>query len=299
MTRAGAWYITVDVPKDLVSLLTKGVRPSCVTAAGHHGLWLPLHEGAHVYRPRGLGAAGAVTGLEDGPVSGRGEPSAAGSTLSVDVPRLDPGPGTFDPDLGALDPGLEDPELEDPEPVLVAHGSELRAWPDRDPVADLPFALAHAARCLSVRDTAILLESALNLKKMTMGEARRLLASLPSPLRAQLARVSPLAESGTETAVRWWLESLHVPVSPQVSIPGVGRVDLKLGTSWIIECDSASFHDNPSQYHRDRARDLQLQARRYMVTRLTWEQVFLDWEATSTQLLTILRRRDHRRPLAG
>ena len=78
-----------------------------------------------------------------------------------------------------------------------------------------------------------------------------------------------------------------------------GRVDLKLGQNWIIECDSVQFHDNPRQYHLDRARDLQLQARRYTVTRLTWEQVFLDWERTSELLLTILRRREHRRPLAS
>lgn len=154
-------------------------------------------------------------------------------------------------------------------------------------------------RCLSVRDAAILLESALNRRKISMGEVERLLAALPAVRRAQLARVTPLSESGTETAVRWWLESLHVPVTPQVRVAGVGRVDLKLGTSWIIECDSATYHDNPEQYHRDRARDLRLQARRYMVTRLTWEQVFLGWEETKAQLLTIIRRRDHRRPLAG
>lgn len=286
MTRAGVWYVTVDVPADLVSLLAEGVRPSCVTAAEHHGLWVPLHEGVHVYRPRGLGTAGTAPG--------RADPSARRSTSASGIPILDPGLVPPAPVLSAHVPGPTGTGS-----GLVEHGSKMRSWPDRDPIADLPLALAHAARCLPVRDTAILLESALNLRKMTMAAVRRLLASLPCALRAQFARVSPMAESGTETAVRWWLESLHVPVTPQVSIPGVGRVDLKLGTSWIIECDSASFHDDPAQYHRDRARDLRLQARRYMVTRLTWEQVFLDWEATSTQLLTILRRRDHRRPLAG
>ncbi|MGO3208491.1 endonuclease domain-containing protein [Brachybacterium sp. AOP42-C2-15] len=244
MRRVGTWYVTDEAPEALVALLEQGVRPTCVTAAEQHDLWVPLHTGDHVYRPRGL------------------VPGAPGSGL-------------------------------------VKHGSEMRIWPDRDPDADLPLALAHAARCLSVRDTAILVESALNRRSITMHEVQRLLAFLPAARRAQLGRVSPLAESGTETAVRWWLESLHIPVTPQVQIPGVGRVDLKLGASWIIECDSVSFHHDPQQYHRDRARDLRLQARRYMVTRLTWEQVFLDWEETASQLLAIIRRRDHRRPLAG
>ena len=175
----------------------------------------------------------------------------------------------------------------------------MRSWPDSDPVAELELALEHAGRCLPVRDAAILFESALNKGLLTWHVAQRIVSGLPSSRRRQLARVSPLAESGTETAVRWWLESLHVPVTPQVVVPGVGRVDLKLGQNWIIECDSVQFHDNPRQYHLDRARDLQLQARRYTVTRLTWEQVFLDWERTSELLLTILRRREHRRPLAS
>lgn len=279
MSRAGTWYVTDEAPQDLVSLLAQGVRPTCVSAALHHGLWVPLHEGDHVYRPRGLAAVEprrniVVTG-RDAAVTGR---DTAVTSRDVAVTGRD-----------VAVPGRD----------MVMHGSAMRSWPDRAPIADLPLALEHAMRCLSVRDAAILLESALNRRKISMGEVERLLAALPAVRRAQLARVTPLSESGTETAVRWWLESLHVPVTPQVRVAGVGRVDLKLGTSWIIECDSATYHDNPEQYHRDRARDLRLQARRYMVTRLTWEQVFLGWEETKAQLLTIIRRRDHRRPLAG
>ncbi|WP_394214829.1 hypothetical protein [Brachybacterium vulturis] len=256
--RVGAWYVTGDAPEEIVLLLRRGVRPSCVTAAEHHGLWVPLHTGHHVYRPRGLGVEKHDQGLAE-----RGQ------------------------------------DLMEHDQALVEHGSEMRSWPDQDPVAELSLTLEHAVRCLSVPDAAILLESALNRRSISRHGVRRVLAALPAARRAQLNRVTPLAESGTETAVRWWLESLHVPVTPQVQIPGVGRVDLQLGASWIIECDSVRFHDNPEQYHRDRARDLRLQARRYMVTRLTWEQVFLDWEETKSQLLQILRRRDHCRPIAG
>lgn len=244
MERVGAWYVRSVAPPDLVELLRQGVRATCVSAAPHHGLWTPLHEGSHVYRPRGV------------------------------------------------------PDLEESSD-LVPHGTTMRSWPDRDPVASLELTLEHAARCLPVRDAAILFESALNSRRLSGRDAQRIVAGLPSTRRHQLARISPLAESGTETAVRWWLESLHVPVTAQVRVPGVGRVDLKLGESWVIECDSVRFHDNPQQYHLDRSRDLQLQALRYTVTRLTWEQVFLDWEKTSELLLTILRRREHRRPLAS
>lgn len=132
-----------------------------------------------------------------------------------------------------------------------------------------------------------------------MHQALGIVAGLPQSLRGPLGRVSPFAESGTETAVRWWLESLRVTVAPQVRIPGIGRVDLKLGKSWIIECDSRKYHDTDEQFHRDRARDLRLRALGFIVTRLTWEQVFMDWNETEQLLLTVLRRRDHRRNVPG
>lgn len=188
-------------------------------------------------------------------------------------------------------------DLEEPDEDWVEHGRGLRSWPDALPVADLPLTLEHAARCVPNRDAAILFESAMQQQKISPGRARRIVEGLPQRLRAPLRRIDPRAESGTETAVRWWLESRRVPVTPQVRIAGVGRVDLKVGRSWIIECDSTKHHDNPQQYHEDRRRDLLLRAMGYTVTRLTWEQVFLKWEDTEAELLRCIRRRDHHQPL--
>src|SRR5699024_11951331 len=69
------------------------------------------------------------------------------------------------------------------------------------------------------------------------------------------------------------------------------------GTNWVIECDSRSFHDDPNRYREDRRRDLALAERGYRVTRLTREQVFLQWGEPEQMLLTMLRRREHRRAL--
>lgn len=242
MVRVGTWYVTPEAPADLLPFLREGMRPTCLTAAEHHQLWVPPHDKSHVYRPRGVAR-------------------------------------------NALD---ED---------WIAHGAGMRSWPDALPYADLPLTLEHAARCVPVRDAAILFESAVQKRKLSLRRAKGIVEGLPQRRRNQLRRIDPRAESGTETAVRWWLESLRVPVTPQVQIAGVGRVDLKLGKSWIIECDSVKYHDNPKQYHEDRRRDLVLKARRYTVTRLTWEQVFLSWDTTKEQLLTCIRRRDHQRAL--
>lgn len=242
ITRVGAFYVTSRAPAALLTFLEAGVRPTCFTAAVLHELWVPLHEHAHVFRPRG-----------------------------VDLEMLD-----------------ED---------WIEHGRGLRSWPDVSPIADLPLTLEHAARCASARDAAILFESAVQQRKISLERARRIVEGLPQRVRDPLRRIDPRAESGTETAVRWWFESRRVPATPQVHIAGVGRVDLKVGRSWIIECDSTKHHDNPAQYHEDRGRDLRLRAKGFTVTRLTWEQVFLDWKETEQELLQCIRRRDHQQPL--
>lgn len=161
----------------------------------------------------------------------------------------------------------------------------------------LAVTLAHAVRCLPVVKTAILIESALDQGRLSAVGLADLLGALPQRFRIPLSRVRDDAQSGTETAVRWWLEGLRVPVRSQVQLLPTVRVDLLVGTKWVIECDSRRFHDAPEQYREDRRRDLALIARGYTVTRLTWEQVFLEWEQTEQMLLTILHRRDHRRAL--
>lgn len=98
--------------------------------------------------------------------------------------------------------------------------------------------------------------------------------------------------------MRWWFESRGIGVKTQVRFPyDARRVDLLVGRSWIIECDSREFHDDPLSYADDRARDLYLESIGYRVTRLTWEQVFLQWPDTRRKLQTILGRGDHRREL--
>ena len=200
MSRTGTWYVTDEAPADLVRLLARGVRPTCVSAAQHHGLWVPLHEGDHVYRPRGLAA---VEPRRDAEVTGGGTVMTGGDAVVTGGGAVMTGALAAASGGGAAASG-GDALVTGGD--LVMHGSAMRSWPDRAPIADLPLALEHAMRCLSVRDAAILLESALNRRKISRNEVERLLASLPAARRAQLSRVTPLSESGTETAVRWWLK---------------------------------------------------------------------------------------------
>lgn len=166
-------------------------------------------------------------------------------------------------------------------------------------VPDLSLVLDHAGHCLRTVEVAILLESAIEQRALTLEEAREIVDRLPFHRRRALSRIRADAGSGTETMMRWWLETLHIGVRSQVWIPGVGRVDLLVGSGLVIECDSRSFHDNPEQYREDRRRDLLLRSLGYTVVRLTWEQVFCRTQETLGHLRVMLRRGDHRRPVAA
>ncbi|WP_226831806.1 hypothetical protein [Brachybacterium sp. FME24] len=257
------WYITPEAPPDVVALLRLGVRPTCLDAASLHGLWTPPHTGTHVYRPRLIDPGPELEEARIIPVRRRNGKIAPQGTL---------------------------------QPVIL-HGSAMRRWPDHDPVPDLELVLAHAGRCLPTVKAAVLFESALHLGVLRRREVDRIVAALPQRTRRPLSRIRADAESGTETTVRWWLESRGFPVRSQVYFPdGRRRMDLLVGKSWVIECDSREFHDDPLSYDQDRERDLSLTVRGYLVTRLSWEQVFLRWNDTEQMLLAILRRGEHRRP---
>lgn len=257
------WYLTEEAPEDLVNLLRIGMRPTCLDAAALHGLWVPLHTGTHVYRPRALELPPELGTVRAVPVRRRRDGSASPS-----APQN-----------------------------LVPHGPALRSWPDREPVPDVELVLEHAGRCLPTEKAAVLMESALHRGVLSLTAVQRIVASLPHDARRALSRVRGDAESGTETTVRWWFESRGVKVRSQVPFPdGSRRMDLLVGRSWVIECDSREFHDDPGSYDEDRERDLHLAVHGYRVTRLSWEQVFLRWKSTEAKLLSILRRGDHRRP---
>ncbi len=170
-----------------------------------------------------------------------------------------------------------------------------RTWPDDEPVAPVPLLLEHSVACLGVPRAAVLFESALNLGLVDPAGAAAVLLRLPRHVRASLMRIRSDAGSGSETWVRWWLESRRVKVRSQVHVPGVGRVDLLVGRRWVIECDSRSHHTGAESYAGDRRRDLEAHRLGLLCTRLTWEQVWLHWPTTESALLDILGRGEHRR----
>jgi very-short-patch-repair endonuclease len=159
-------------------------------------------------------------------------------------------------------------------------------------------AIARVIRCAPFDEAIAAIDSALHLSgSLGWGFDRAdlidVLAAAPRRYRRMLDRVDPRAESGLESLVRVRLRSLGITATPQVSIDGVGRVDLLVGDRLVIETDGKAHHLG-ERFAHDRRRDAELLRRGYLVLRLTWASVLFDWPDTEALVLEVVRRGDHR-----
>lgn len=226
--------------------IVEGWRPTCLSAAEMHGLWIPPRVGTklHAYRVR----------------TSRGQ-----------APK-----------------------------GIVPHRWHS-AWPESPPAASVALLLEHAAHCLDLETCLVLAESALNRQLIGLPDWQRGLEHVPTRRLPALRRARTTSQSGSETRVGYMLDRRRIPFEPQAFIPGVGRVDALVKDIWVIECDSQAHHGAERDHRIDRGRDLSLQARGYISTRLSFPQIWDTWEETMRILLGTWEsvRRRKRRPRAA
>lgn len=140
----------------------------------------------------------------------------------------------------------------------------------------------------------ILLESALNFKLISFEEGQALISKQPAYKQRQLRFFTPGAQSGSETRVRLFFDKRGVKARAQEKIKTVGRVDILVGRSLIVECDSWTHHSSNLDRHNDWTRDLNARNLGYDVIRLSYEQVWHQWDDTKKRLSNQLRKRKHR-----
>lgn len=139
----------------------------------------------------------------------------------------------------------------------------------------------------------MVLESAVNLRKLPASSAWGLIRRAPVHTQRTLRFFDANAASGSETRVRLLLQQHRFSVRSQHEISGVGRVDLLVGRSLILECDSATHH---SDHREDRRRDLAARELGYTTVRLSYSQIHHTWSNTRPRLLRILRTGRHLAP---
>lgn len=177
-------------------------------------------------------------------------------------------------------------------PGIIGHyDRELGSEPAVRPLLS---ALTEVVRHHDTETALIVLDSAINQGILTDADVISLVGKCPKSKQRVLRYLDGRADSGTETRVRYFFQRRGVTVEPQVYIPTVGRIDLRVGRSLLIECDSWAHHTGEANYHKDRSRDLILIPDANRVLRLTFEQVFYQWPSTQQALIRLVRARLHR-----
>jgi very-short-patch-repair endonuclease len=148
-------------------------------------------------------------------------------------------------------------------------------------------------RCQPLDNAIATIDSALNLKLVSMPELVELLEGMPARYARVRREVDATAQSGTESLARLRLRRRGLTVRTQVVIRGVGIVDLMVGDRLVIEIDSRSHHLG-NDYEKDRARDLELFRLGYSVIRVSYRRVMYDWPAVESAILEAARRGEHR-----
>lgn len=139
----------------------------------------------------------------------------------------------------------------------------------------------------------IVLESALNIGHIKLAEVEALIRDLPYKKQRVLQWATDQSQSGLETRVRLFFLSHRIPVHPQVQIPTVGRVDMVVGSSLIVECNGDFAHATKEQRNRDYLRIQRARMLGYETISLSYSQIFAHWEETQAYLLALIRERKH------
>jgi very-short-patch-repair endonuclease len=179
------------------------------------------------------------------------------------------------------------------QPAVVTHWQSRLRNP-HEPTELIDDAAACLATCLPRDHAIIAYDSLINAQLLSAERLRAALAGLPDSHEWMMDLVDAGCGSGLETLARLHLRRRNIRLRSQVHFPGIGWVDLVIGDRLILELDSRTHHADPTAYERDRARDLALVERGYLVVRVTYRSVMQDWPAIERAVLAIVRRNEHR-----
>ena len=132
------------------------------------------------------------------------------------------------------------------------------------------------ARCLSPELAAAAYDSFLHLEPRFSSGLEGWLGALPAHIRTSLPSRDALCHSFLESIGRIRLAAAGITGERQVSIPGVGRVDLVIDGCVVVEWDGAT-HFDAEQYHADRRRDALLTSMGFRVLRFSYPLVMDEW----------------------
>jgi len=167
------------------------------------------------------------------------------------------------------------------------------SWAIAEPVESIAVLVRQVILCCSREEAIAIIDSALNKRLITVSRLARVLRTLPQKYVSILNEVDAVSESGLESLCRFRLKNLGVSIRSQMSILGVGRVDLLIGDRLVLEADGQSWHDGGAAFHSDRTRDLALHRLGYIVIRVSYVHVIDEWMLVELAVRALIGRREH------
>jgi very-short-patch-repair endonuclease len=128
-------------------------------------------------------------------------------------------------------------------------------------------ALLQSLSCQSSWNSVATFDSALHLGLVTSTDVSAVFARAPKRAQRVARLIDARAESGPESILRMIVTSAGFHCVPQVTIAGVGRVDLVVEDRLVLEADSRAWHQGWEKQRADRARDIELAKQRYLSLR--------------------------------
>ena len=185
-------------------------------------------------------------------------------------------------------------------PLALAprHGVELHWWPLIDPTDGTEScvgardALAQIIRCQEPRFALAALDTALHEHKIQPTDLAEIFASVPAKHHELRARIDARVDAGQESVLRDLFCRAGLRCDIQVTIAGVGRVDLLVEGCVVVEADSYAYHRSWPEQVRDHKRNRLLAARRCLTLRVPYEDIMFHPEevlAAIRELVLICR----------
>jgi very-short-patch-repair endonuclease len=147
-----------------------------------------------------------------------------------------------------------------------------------DSVVSIIDCLAQIVQCQEPRFAIAAIDSALNKHLISKDGLRILFDSLPGHLAQLEGMTDGAAESGLESLTRLALVAQGWRVESQVQIAEVGRVDLLVNGSVVVETDGREYHEGWANADRDRSRDLALAAQGVPTIRPVYRHVLAEMD---------------------
>lgn len=149
-------------------------------------------------------------------------------------------------------------------------------------------ALAQTLRCQRPWWALASIDNALNLGLLSEFGLAQVFDGAPDRSRQLRRLVDGRAEAGQETVLRMIVRSAGLRCEPQVTLEGLGRVDLLVEGCLVLEADSRLAHDGWELHVRDRDRDLAAARLGLMTLRPVYQRTMRDPAAVRDAVVNLV-----------